>query len=110
MSVYPISERKKHTMKLNSRATNLRHLQDALAALSAAASDARLRAAQALPPGTPLPPSPRADRNVLGTARRAAEVGATTREIAAAALLPVDWAAGAAKYGAPGSSQQRVAR
>lgn len=96
-------------MKINSRATNLRHLQDALAALSAAASDARLRASQTLP-GTPLPPSPRADRNVLGTARRAAEVGATTREIAAAALLPVEWAAGAAKYGAPGSPQQRVAR
>ncbi len=100
-------------MKLNSRATNLRHLQDALAALSAAASDARLRALQtpATPsPLAPLPPSPRADRNVLGTARRAAEVGATTREIAAAALLPMEWAAGAAKYGAPGSRQQRVAR
>lgn len=99
-------------MKLNSRATNLRHLQDALAALSAAASDARLRALQAPSPSplAPLPPSPRADRNVLGCARRAAEVGATTREIAAAALLPIDWAAGAAKYGAPGSRVQRVAR
>lgn len=102
-------------MKLNSRSTNLRHLQDALAALSAAASDARLRSLGALPPApqdAPLacPPCPRADRNVLGCARRAAEVGATTREIAAAALLPIDWAAGAAKYGAPGPRQQRVAR
>lgn len=101
-------------MKLNSRATNLRHLQDALAALSAAASDARLRALQApatpSPLGTPPPPLPRADRNVLGCARRAAEVGATTREIAAATLLPLEWAAGAAKYGAPGPRQQRVAR
>lgn len=99
-------------MKLNSRATNLRHLHDALAALSAAASDARLRALQApaaSPLGTP-PPAPRADRNVLGCARRAAEVGATTREIAAATLLPLEWAAGAAKYGAPGPRQQRVAR
>lgn len=82
-------------MKLNSRSTNLKHMQDALAALSFAASDARLKAARNAP-HTPLgvtPPSPRHDRNVVTAARRAAGVGATTREIAAAALLPVDWAA-----------------
>lgn len=89
------------TVKINSRATNLRHLQDALAALNAAASAARV-ARETTPPGTPPPPLPRADRNVLATARRAAEVGATAREIAGAALLPIDWAHGAAKYGAPG--------
>lgn len=95
-------------MKINSRATNLRHLQDALAALSAAASEARLAAAKA--PLYAPPASVRADRNVLGCARRAAQVGATHREIAAAALLPLDWSAGAAKYGAPGSPSQRASR
>lgn len=81
-------------MKLNSRATNLRHLQDALGALSAAASTVRVERTlprQATPPGTPLPPSPEAHPSVLMAAVRAAKVGATDREIAAAALLPRSW-------------------
>lgn len=93
-------------MKINSRAKNLRHLQDALGALSVAASAARLARATT-PPGTPLPPSPRASRDVLAAARRAALVGASPREIAGAADLPLDWAHGAAKYGAPGQAGER---
>lgn len=89
-------------MKLNSRATNLRHLQDALAALAAAASTARVASTLPLPPEAPLPPSPRSDRAVLAAARRAFEVGATPREISGAALLPIDWAKGAGLHGAPG--------
>lgn len=80
-------------MKTNSRATNLRHLQDALAALSHAATAARLaRAASAAPSPTPLPPSPENDLGVRAAARAAARVGATHREIAGAAMLSVSWA------------------
>lgn len=96
-------------MKTNSRATNLRWLQDSLAALSFAASDARLKAARNLahtPLGATPPPLPRNDRAVLHAARRAAQVGATTREIAAAALLPLDWAKFAAQYDGGLSSRQ----
>lgn len=90
-------------MKLNSRATNLRHLQDALAALTAAAAVVRT---SPRPEGYP-PPSARGDRATLAAARRAFEVGATPREIAGAALLPVDWARGAGRYGAPGRTTKR---
>lgn len=73
-------------MKTNSRATNLRHLQDALAALSHAATQARLSS----PPGTPSPPSRSPD--VRRAAQQAVAVGATAREVAGAALVPLDWA------------------
>lgn len=80
-------------MKLNSRSVNLRHLQDALAALSAAASAARLAAHNAPLSKTP-PSSVEKDRDVLATAYRAAQVGATAYEIAGAAVLPLGWAHG----------------
>lgn len=73
-------------MKLNSRATNLRHLHDALSALTAAATAVRLPQQ-----GTPPPMPPEAHPSVLMAAVRAAKVGATDREIAAAALLPRTW-------------------
>lgn len=70
-------------MKINSRATNLRHLQDALAALAAAASDARLS-----PPTLPPSPSKHAfPPGVLTSVYRALQVGATPREVAAAGLF-----------------------
>lgn len=68
-------------MKINSRATNLRHLQDALANLAATA------AAERTSPPTPSPPPSKHAFSVLTAAYRALSVGATPREIAAAALL-----------------------
>lgn len=97
-------------MKLNSRSCNLRHLQDALGALSAAASAARLAASTPVPPGMTPPCRVEADRFVLGAAKRAAEAGATAREISGVTLLPLSWCHGAAKYGAPGGRSVRVAR
>lgn len=71
-------------MKQNSVRVNLRHLQDSLAAVAAAASAARLDAPPACPPtssGTSFPPG------VLTAAYRALQVGATPREVAAAGLF-----------------------
>jgi hypothetical protein len=82
-------------VKLNSRAVNPRRLQDALAALALAASNARLT-----PPCPSPPASPRNDPAVLEAARRASLAGASARQIAGAALLPLNWAYGAARYGA----------
>lgn len=71
-------------MKINSRATNLRHLQDALAAVAATATAARL----APPPLDPPSPSKHTFHPAVLTAvYRALNVGATPREVAGAGLF-----------------------
>lgn len=68
--------------RINSRAVNLKHLTDALAALSWAATQARL---------APLDTPPYLERDVLRTAARALKLGATAREVAAVTERPLAW-------------------
>jgi hypothetical protein len=93
-------------VKLNSRARNPRHLQDALCALSLAVS-----AANTLPPALGTSPPPlRSDRAVLAAVQRAARAGATPREIRAVTRLPLDWVRGAAMHGPHGGMMRKAER